>query len=589
MTALLSTLRAACLPILAVVCVWTGVWIALGEGRFEQDIRRDLGLEISVWEREEAQYVVITHDDPTYRTLLSDRARLLHSGPDVHGPPFGQLSMVVDRGVQTLAAAAIVPAPAVHADLQRRARGLLETKAPLRWARTADSVAGFSWHDDRDVGRLQHIVERDLVPDVVRYRSPLGLSDAIRVIGLVAGGLLAGLMLVAVPLFAGVQIAQETHENTLQPICGTALSPRQVVLGLTSAPLALVGVVALPQVAIVLLAAMLAGSLVPALGFVPLTVIVGLFLAMLTQVVGYAAGSRRGPGLVAVGLLASLVVMLLVGIGLGARLSHDTLGLVTVAPHAGVVHLLRETFLSAGRLSLAEAWNLDVRLMFAAAAFVVLTGTAHLALERRLSGRSGPSLRPFEAWVAVAVLSLASMLALPELEHGDFGPPVLVISLALLAVPLQLVLMARVPMGDGPTRGQHVPVGELLGEYATWIGAHGALAIVVVVGAGGSLHEVDPIGLLHLGWAFLVAGLLAIRITARPTTAVGAIAVVVSAIAVCFEFGTGAVFAVDRGEPFALVPLFEVSPALGLAQLAMLVLVPWLLFRSLRRSPATAA
>ena len=94
------------------------------------------------------------------------------------------------------------------------------------------------WSEAELQEQLRNILARDLVPEVTTYRSPLTVVDAVRVIGLVAGSLAMLLLMLFAPILAGTQMAQEVHENTLQPLTGTALSARDLVLGMTLGPIA---------------------------------------------------------------------------------------------------------------------------------------------------------------------------------------------------------------------------------------------------------------------------------------------------------------------------------------------------------------
>jgi hypothetical protein len=397
------------------------------------------------------------------------------------------------------------------------------------------------------------------------------------------------LMMIVAPLLTGVQIAQEVHENTLQPVTGTALSARQLVIGLTSGPLAQAGVLALPQAAIILVTAAIAGAPVPAVGFLILTVCAGGLLAMLTQLVGYGVGRRRAPGLVGIALMALLGGSLLAGTGIGLNIDREMIGLVTIVPQSGPVHLLREAFVPAGRLGAADAWAIDVRLVFSALAFIVLAGVVHLALERRIADRTGPSLRRIESWIAVGALILMALLSLPDFGN-DGGAPVYLISLAMLVMPLMVVLMGRVPVGDGPSSMRKIPLRMLLAEFTGFILLHLAITSIAV-GGPAALLPTSAAAVLHLSWALAVAALLAVRAVAVPLRLGGGILAAMCLVMGMGEFVFGVIFMAEAHTSLAggfdnFFPLFELSAVLGVLQIALTVAVPWSLVRALRRGSA---
>src|SRR5690606_23033639 len=144
-------------------------------------------------------------------------------------------------------------------------------------------------------------------------------------------------------------------------------------------PVALALLLSAPQLVLFTSAALLAGWLVPALGFLVTTVAASALLVMLAQLIGFISGRRRAPGVVGMGLAVLLGSALLTGLGVGMNMDDELIGTVAI-PQVGGVHLLREAFAPAFALPYDAAAALDLRLGFCAFAFVVLAGVTGLAL-----------------------------------------------------------------------------------------------------------------------------------------------------------------------------------------------------------------
>jgi hypothetical protein len=242
-----------------------------------------------------------------------------------------------------------------------------------------------------------------------------------------------------------------------------------------------------------------------------------------------------------------------------------------VLPGAGPVHLACEAFMPQAFLSGAEATALDLRLGLATAGAVVLAALALRALERCVGGthRSGALTRT-EGWMAAAVLAALAVATIPD--RTSFGETFLV-SLALALVPLQLVLMGRMPGGDAPPRLRRVPTGRLLGEHAIWLGM--VLALVLVVeGPPHRMHAEAIVGVMHLGWALFVTALVTLRTVARPTSIPVKLWLAVCLGAVMIEYVTGAIWCMSSPGAEMVFPMGVAHPLLGLLQVAMVVWIP---------------
>src|SRR5690606_3516848 len=125
-----------------------------------------------------------------------------------------------------------------HAALRERARefSLPPTHDFGDGNREPPQHVGFNWANDRQVVALERALDAGGIPQVRVYESPLSWGDAFGIVGFLAGLALAGFVTVLGPLLVGVQQAQERHENTLMPLTGTGLKPRELALGLASGP-----------------------------------------------------------------------------------------------------------------------------------------------------------------------------------------------------------------------------------------------------------------------------------------------------------------------------------------------------------------
>ena len=570
---------AAVSGVLGLIAVLLGTWLAFGGGELERETRVELGMEQHVRTRSYLTYTVIYDDYDRYAFGLEQRDRLLAEGLDHE--TFGEVRSDAEDGRRTVARAARTPnVPASYADLQAAAVEL-DRRFPYEGALNPANYH-LPWSHPDEVERLRAIVDAELVPSVEYYSSPLGLRDGLKLVGLVAGGFALMILLIGAPLAAGAQIAQEAHENTLQPLLGTRLAPRSLVVGLTAGPLAAAGVFAAPQLALYAMSALIAGDPIDALGFFAVTFAAAILITMITQLLGYGMGRKWASGLVGTVLTGLLSASMIAAVGVGTTIQNETVGLVSILPQSGSVHLLVETFLPQARLYTDEALLLDARMCFAAIAFIVLSAITVLALQRRITGKTQPALTRFEAGIAAVTLTLMAVSAMPEFGRSD-AVAVYFVSLALLIIPFQVLLMGRVPTGDGPAALRNIPLTNLLAEFAGWIAMHAVVAFCVLQGnLAFSLG-----GTFYLAWALFVACLCAVRVSAIPIKLLSGLYVCFAMFGATMAFAFGGVmFAESKHGPEIFFALFEASPILGFVQLGLTVLIPWALVRALQKESA---
>jgi hypothetical protein len=599
----MSNLKAACLPfvtrslrrgrlrrtallsvVLAALSIMLGTCLALGSGAMEREIRVGLDLEPNDWERGRAEFVVVAYDQDEHEMLELEKERILSTR---HEDTWGRIQWRIDEGAATLRAATSQPSPRAYVGLHARASALLVDRAYLTSPDRRGDTDAFSWNRPADVSRLRAVVDARLVPTIERYSSPLGTMDAVRLSGLIAGGALAVFLLVLGPMLVGMQLAQEVHENTLMPLTGTSLSSRQLAIGLCSGPLAVVGILAVPQILLVLAAASIAGYVTAALGLLVIGLVGCALLTTICMLLALSLGRTRTPGVVGISLLALLSGMLAIGLGIGATLEDDTAGLVAMFPQVGIFHLWREAFAPAGNMGAWDAMFTDLSLAFGTVGFVVLASLGLRAVERRIALRPGPSLGRWEALVGATTAIVLTSFAVSE--HLRDGEAFYLITLALMAVPLSALLMSRVPLGDVPASLRVIPLRSLLAGLVTYLLIHLAVT-TVLVGGPAELHLLaHPVVLLHLGWAVLVAALLSVRVVAVPMKIASMAWAGLCALLVVISYVHACVWASEHAYAFHSRPVFalwEASPLLGLLQVGLMVWVPYSLIRTLRRQTA---
>jgi len=581
--------------LLAVITCALGLWLALGHGELERDVREGVGLERSIWTRMHEDHVYIAHDSWDFHEAEYQREALLEDTDRELATMGGVVASMTNQGMQTaIAAVQVDRVPARHAALRERTAEALARHRAWVGPESVGRSYGFDWNRPEDVRRLAAIVDRDFVPAVETYASPLSVGGAIGVIGLLAAFVLFALGTVVGPVLVGIAVAQEAHENTLQPLSGTSLSPRQIALGLILGPLAPIAIVAAPQLVLALAAAFAVGHPLPVLAFLVVLLPCAWVIATLAQGVGLHAGKRRGPGTIGMALLALASTWALTGVvlGLEGRISNGKAAAMTLLPSGALSFFLREAFITPLRDVASVTSSFDAgwfagRLAVAMLACLVVGTLALLATERRIFGRFGTPLLRHEAWIGVAVLATLTLLAVPEAPTQAW-----LATLAMLIMPMQILLMGRVPVGDAPEGAARVRTGALLGEFASFFAIHAVLALVVL-GAGwlGALH---PLALAQIGWGLLVAGLVSIRVVALPARLPALAWAGFSYVVAIVTFATGAVNIAIASEPHrgagAKTPIFvlwEASPWLGLVQAGLTIAIPVLFLRALA-SPARA-
>jgi hypothetical protein len=585
---------------LAVLTVVLGFWIALGPGRLEHELRASFNLERSMYQQELIEGKIFAEDDDDLRRLerqLHDLQRpdvyaRLATSRDRHGLDADwRVVTAVQNDVEAVLFAATAPTTRDHHDLQRRARTL---QAELRLPQhTSPEWSYLNWYDADDIARIEHAVDRRMQPQVVIYGSPLGVADATRLTGMLAGGVTLLLLLLFAPVLAGTQMAQEVHENTLQPLTGTALGARDLVLGMTVGPLAVIGLVAAPQVVLLLGAAAALGSFLPALAALAVAVVGCLFLTMLAQLAGLALGRQRTPGLIGVALLGALVPLTMLGAALALELPSRAVGLLALLPQAAAAYLLFGSFIPAHHhdpfhVVTPDAVDPTTALVVGTLGMLCFAWLGLRALERRVGDLAPTALTRLEALFGALVSVVLITLANP-FEHHTYNPnEFYLLNLGIAAVPLAILLMMRVPQSDGPVALRRVPLGALVGEFAAMVGLHFLVAVAVM---GPENLEIvgSPIALAYAAWSIGVAALIAVRLAAFPLTLLHKLWLCVCSVGLLAAF-VHAAWWTDHphGATADIFALAKVSPLLGLLQVILLIAIPVTLVRALR-NPVTAA
>ncbi len=580
--------------LLGVLSVLVGLWLSFGTGEFEQDMRRVMDLEQNSWDQDRVTFRITAHDIYHLESLSQELKRLEATGqPD----EYSQIGSERERAYSTLYTALSVEPPPEYRDLEAQARALLRAHPPARTATGEDA----QWHYSQDVrdwqfnwlqeperARLQAIIDRELKPEVVLYESPLRFADGIRVTGAVAGGLVVLLMLVVAPLSSGATLAQEVHENTLQPVLGTRLRPIDIICGLTMSGLALGGLLAAPSLLVMLAAGLVAGSQAQLLAFLLLLPAASLFTVLLTQLVGFGLGKRWSSGIVATVLTAALCMAMLFSIGFGMNLDDEMIGFVAMMPPVGLVHALREVFVPGVRLNAAEVAEAMQVSGLAVVGFGALAVIMGRALTRRIEGRTQASLTRIEGFVAAGLTLMLALVVVPDFKDSN-AVQAYFVSLGLVALPWMLILGGRVPVGDGPSKLRTIPLRSIMVELLGYVAIHTTVLVTIF---GVDHIPWTAMGGFHLAWALAVMGLVAVRMVAIPTNIVGSLFVMLSLGAVCFEFVSAGIFAAAADHsmysPSVSAPfvLFEASAVLGILQLLLTVVIPVALVRALRKGSA---
>ncbi len=584
--------------LLALMSVVLGAWIAQGNGPLEHELRVGFYLERPRDTQEALEHKLFADDDTTTRELQAAVAkltrphnldRIVHFELEPEGYAEHRVYERLREGLDVLAR----HQSGISFDASRQLRG--EADALLARHHLKNLGGGrewMRWEGEQLREQLASVVARDLAPAVEEYASPLDLPATIGVIGLVSGSITMLLLMLFAPVLIGTQMAQEVHENTLQPLTGTALSARDLVFGLTLGPAAVIALLAAPQVILFLAAALAVGHVLPALGLIVVSLASGAFLTMLAQLAGFALGRQRGASMLGVGLLAALAPLTMLGAFFALELPTRALGVLALVPHAAASHMLLEGFLPAG-LGLR---NPDITaLEIETARIAVVVGTlgmlcfAYLglrALERRVGELSPTALLRGEALLGALVSTVLITFANPWETYRNSSDFYLV-NFALVLVPMAILLMMRVPTAETPTSLRKIPIAGLMAEFCAGIGVFFAVCIGCMgVNNLGILNS--PVALAYLAWTIVVAGLLAIRVTALPMSLLAKLwaGLCVAGLFVAhvhtIEWTRGPHRGLDR-----ILLFSDVSPFLGVLQAALLVLIPVLLLRALRHPAST--
>lgn len=566
--------------VLSVITLVTGLWLALGPGDIERDVRRELGLEHSRITRELDEHTVFVRDPYSLHHLQDVRRRLLadSAGPRSlrHDDDHTVVHAATDRAV-AFVALALESADGCAPDLRTRLRAL--TPPPEPYTASVMAPVGF-YCTDTDVRRVERIVAEGFVPRVERYTSPLGAAGVSKMIGTLASGVLAVLLLIVAPLWVGSSVAQEVRDSTLAPLTGTALTSRQLAVGLAAGPIVAIAVLAVPFAALLLLSALFSGLAIPAIGALVMLGVTTILLSVLAEVVGLSMGTRRSPGVVGAVLLLVLGGAMAASVAVAVELGDAPEGLVAMLPQAGIVHLMRAAVLGVRGLTLSSAMQIDLSLVIGTLGMATLAVITLLAVERWLARAPDGLLRRGEALVGALTVSMLSLVVMwndPEELSAR-----LALTGALLAVPMLALLMARVPTGDTAPAMRTVPVFDLLAELAMVVGIH--VVLCAAVSPEVDLHDAFGLGSIHTIWGIAVAGLVAIRQVAAPTSMGTRLLLGIAIVAALVEAAAGVAVVHDSvGIGTMLLPLGHASPVLGMLELVGLFAIPIALVKSLER------
>ncbi len=586
--------------LLAMLSVVIGCWLALGSGSLEHEMRVGFKLERPMYLQERQEFKIFARNPDELVDLQAAVRKLTRSeslraiaSAELHGSTDAE-TRVYERIHEGLDLVTRVRHPnmfPIDPDLRESAAAFMARHGLERLESGRDWDY---WSDAEMQEPLRHVLAQDIVPEVTTYRSPLTAIDAVRVTGLVAGSFAMLLLMLFAPVLAGTQMAQEVHENTLQPLTGTALSARQLVLGMTLGPAAIIALLAAPQLLLFLAAAAAFGHVLPALGMVAVCLASGAFLTMLAQLAGLAVGRQRSSGMLGVTLLALLAPLTMLGAALALELPSRTVGVLALLPQASASYMLLESFLPAG--TAMRCASLD-SVHLATAHWAVVIGALGMlcfgwlgmrALERRVGELSPTALSRGEVLLGAVVSIVLVTLANPYApESYQSGPDFYFINFLMVLVPLSILLMMRVPMSETPTVLRRVPIAPLMAEFAAGI----ALFFAVCVGCMGGLADFtiikSPVALAYLAWTIAVAGLLTLRVAALPMSMLAKLWIGMCAMGLGVAYVHSMEWARQPEQEIeAALGFWQVSPLLGVVQVVMLVLIPALLLRALRH-PAT--
>lgn len=598
--------------LLCVATVLLGAYLAVGRGHFEQEVRVELGHEEPLWQQQRETYTLFSRYDWEHRQRLQDasRARAMREtdrqqfldfaarGYDEGENPLGwsEVGSEIYDGYQNLFAAVhSVPLHREHHRLRERAAQALNMRLPdvqsLQGAYYDEYSSGFAWQSPDEVRRLRAILDADLVPAVEEYESPLGFGGAVRFIGGLAAMLMSLLMLVLAPLFVAVKQASEVHENTLQPLTGTSLSPSELARGLRSGPLAVIALFAVPLATAVLLSSLVVGTPLRALLFFGVIAAGTYGMASFGQLLGHVAGARRTPGIVGVALMLAMGMVWLIGTAVGFDAPHDARTLIGAVPQSSAAYV-QVWALGLGRHAGPDAAALAT-IAFGGFAWVAFGALASKVLAHRIGGLEGPALSRTWAFggalVAVVLACLSTTVVLRGHVSTEDRQLFYFVDLLALAIPFGMLLMARVPISEAPPKLRNLPVLPLLGELMAMAVMH-----MVVTSLFVGTHAFDllssPVALMYWLWAIAVVGLVAIRAAALPVAKVTThmwIAFCAFCVLVAGAHVVGWTVKHGLSDADEIFAFAKLSPLLGLVQFVCVLLVPYLCVRVLKQNFAS--
>jgi len=577
--------------VLAIMTLILGAWISFGSGSFESEIRQGFDLEESRWQREQLEHVIIVDSELEYRMTRTEldelsRTRIATTYTDLVDD-WSRSKSTYDEGVRLVRQAANNESPRPLRDLQGQAKAALEIyNIPITEPDPDTYYTYFSWHDRQQVDRLRRVLAADLLPTVELYESPLSFVDGVRLTGAIAGGFFSLLLLVVAPLLVGTQMAQEVHENTLMPLTGTSLRTHELILGIGAGPLSIVALLAIPQALLLLLTVAFAGHLVPALAGIFVAIVGCFFLSLLAQLIGYALGSQRTPGVLAMGMLGFFGTLAMIGAGIGLIPTRHTVGIFALLPEAATAHLIRSSLLP------HEIFFNNYNGLAHEADFAIAVGTVGIgmlallglrALVRKVGRRSASALTRPEALLGAVVTMVLVVLANPARHDGyNATAAFFLLNIALMSIPFVILMMMRTPVTDLGEKRAPLPLMSLLGELFLWTGLLGALTLLVL-DRSISIGRIHPVFVTYLVWYLAVLGMMAIRVVAMPMGLLARAGIALSALFTMLAFPQMAIWMKNSPDIDSLVLLGQVSPFLGAVQAALLVAIPVMLWRSLRR------
>jgi hypothetical protein len=444
----------------------------------------------------------------------------------------------------------------------------------------------YEWYSPDRVAHLEAILDANMLPKVERYSSPLNVMGAISFIGALAAWLLAGIVLIAAPIATAISHAREVHQNTLQPLTGTALSPKELTRGLRAGYLAPLAIFALPLSALTVLAALLAGKLL-ALPFMALALGAGGYAAVsMAHLFAQVTGKRRTPGMIGVGIMSIMGMAALAGMGLGFEADDELMGAIGAVPQAGFTFVQRLTFGS----ELTFDWLILFSICLGAVAWAVIGALITRVVAHRIGGVEGPALSRgyafFGAFVSAGLVVLA-YAPIVEFGHVSREEPTLFYYLGLmtLALPYAALVAARVPQSEAPSSMRELPLMSLIAELFGMVAVY-TLVTVPLIGAEAFNTLTSPVSAFYAAWGIAVVGLVSVRGAVHmPSSVWEHVALAWCGLCVFVAGIHATLWALPTGKADAeqVIATWQLSPILGVLQIVCIFAVPMLLLRGLKR------